>query len=88
MRALWLRLPQGWRYLITGGLNTAVGYGLFALCYAGLDGLLARRYGRLSGGQQRRVQFALALCGRPQALFQMSALVAWNTQRFSPVFMS
>lgn len=40
MRALWLRLPQGWRYLITGGLNTAVGYGLFALCYAGLDGLL------------------------------------------------
>lgn len=36
---------------------------------AGLDGLLDRRYGRLSGGQQRRVQFALALCGRPQALF-------------------
>ena len=36
---------------------------------AGLDGLLSRRYGRLSGGQQRRVQFALALCGRPQLLF-------------------
>ncbi len=36
---------------------------------AGLDGLLARRYGKLSGGQQRRVQFALALCGRPQLLF-------------------
>lgn len=36
---------------------------------AGLDGLLERRYGRLSGGQQRRVQFALALCGRPQLLF-------------------
>ncbi|MET0328431.1 MAG: ABC transporter ATP-binding protein [Luteimonas sp.] len=36
---------------------------------AGLDGLLGRRYGRLSGGQQRRVQFALALCGRPQLLF-------------------
>jgi len=36
---------------------------------AGLDGLLDRRYGRLSGGQQRRVQFALALCGRPQLLF-------------------
>ncbi|MEZ0469128.1 ABC transporter ATP-binding protein [Luteimonas salinilitoris] len=36
---------------------------------AGLDGLLGRRYGRLSGGQQRRVQFALAICGRPQVLF-------------------
>ncbi|HJW47623.1 MAG TPA: ABC transporter ATP-binding protein [Lysobacter sp.] len=38
-----------------------------ALC--GLDGLLDRRYRRLSGGQQRRVQFALAVCGRPQLLF-------------------
>lgn len=36
---------------------------------AGLDGLLDRRYSRLSGGQQRRVQFALAVCGRPQLLF-------------------
>ena len=36
---------------------------------AGLDGLLPRRYGRLSGGQQRRVQFALAVCGRPRVLF-------------------
>ncbi|WP_024891452.1 ABC transporter ATP-binding protein [Luteimonas huabeiensis] len=36
---------------------------------AGLDGLMGRRYGRLSGGQQRRVQFALALCGRPRLLF-------------------
>src|SRR5690606_21258499 len=36
---------------------------------AGLDGLLDRRYGRLSGGQQRRVQFALALCGDPRLLF-------------------
>ncbi len=36
---------------------------------AGLDGLLPRRYGRLSGGQQRRVQFALAICGRPEVLF-------------------
>jgi ABC-2 type transport system ATP-binding protein len=35
---------------------------------AGLDGLLGRRYGALSGGQQRRVQFALALCGRPDLL--------------------
>lgn len=36
---------------------------------AGLDGLLDRRYGMLSGGQQRRVQFAIAVCGRPRLLF-------------------
>lgn len=35
---------------------------------AGLDGLLHRPYGKLSGGQQRRVQFALAICGRPRLL--------------------
>ncbi|MCD7098010.1 ABC transporter ATP-binding protein [Stenotrophomonas sp. MMGLT7] len=36
---------------------------------AGLEDLLGRRYGQLSGGQQRRVQFALAICGRPRLLF-------------------
>lgn len=36
---------------------------------AGLEGLLDRRYGKLSGGQQRRVQFALAICGNPDVLF-------------------
>lgn len=36
---------------------------------AGLEGLLDRRYGRLSGGQQRRVQFALSICGNPEVLF-------------------
>lgn len=36
---------------------------------AGLEDLMDRRYGKLSGGQQRRVQFALAICGRPQLLF-------------------
>lgn len=36
---------------------------------AGLDGLLDRNYRRLSGGQQRRVQFALAICGHPEVLF-------------------
>lgn len=35
---------------------------------AGLDGLLPRPYGKLSGGQQRRVQYALAVCGRPRLL--------------------
>jgi ABC-2 type transport system ATP-binding protein len=36
---------------------------------AGVADLLKRPYGALSGGQQRRVQFALALCGRPELLF-------------------
>ena len=36
---------------------------------AGIADLLARPYGKLSGGQQRRVQFALAICGRPELLF-------------------
>ena len=36
---------------------------------AGVAGLLRRPYAKLSGGQQRRVQFALALCGRPELLF-------------------
>ncbi len=33
-----------------------------------LEGLAERRYGVLSGGQKRRVQFALALVGRPRML--------------------
>jgi len=36
---------------------------------AAVEDLLERPYGKLSGGQQRRVQFALALCGRPRLLF-------------------
>jgi ABC-2 type transport system ATP-binding protein len=36
---------------------------------AGVADLLGRPYAKLSGGQQRRVQFALALCGRPELLF-------------------
>ncbi len=36
---------------------------------AGVIDLLKRPYAKLSGGQQRRVQFALALCGRPELLF-------------------
>jgi len=39
------------------------------LALAGLTDLARRRYGTLSGGQQRRVQFAIAVCGRPQLLF-------------------
>ena len=40
-----------------------------AAAIAGVEDLLGRPYGKLSGGQQRRVQFALALCGRPKLLF-------------------
>jgi ABC-2 type transport system ATP-binding protein len=40
-----------------------------AAAMAGIGDLLKRSYAKLSGGQQRRVQFALALCGRPELLF-------------------
>lgn len=40
-----------------------------SLDLAGLTTLARRRYGALSGGEQRRVQFALALCGRPALMF-------------------
>jgi len=36
---------------------------------AGIADLLKRRYGKLSEGQKRRVQFALAIAGRPHLLF-------------------
>ncbi|WP_018974148.1 ABC transporter ATP-binding protein [Rudaea cellulosilytica] len=36
---------------------------------AGIDDLLDCRYAKLSGGQQRRAQFALAICGRAELLF-------------------
>lgn len=40
-----------------------------SLALAGLQDIAKRRYSDLSGGQQRRVQFALAICGRPALLF-------------------
>jgi ABC-2 type transport system ATP-binding protein len=36
---------------------------------AGIEDILDRGYGKLSGGQQRRIQFALAICGRPELVF-------------------
>lgn len=36
---------------------------------AGLSGLEGRLFGSLSGGQQRRVLFAIALCGNPELVF-------------------
>ena len=38
------------------------------LVLAGLDGLEDRRAGKLSGGQQRRLHYALAICGKPDLL--------------------
>lgn len=38
------------------------------LAMAQLTDLAQRRYGALSGGQKRRLQFALAICGRPRLL--------------------
>jgi ABC-2 type transport system ATP-binding protein len=35
---------------------------------AGLQGLERRKFGELSGGQQKRVLFALAICGNPDLL--------------------
>ncbi len=36
---------------------------------AGIADLLQRPYGKLSGGQQRRVQFAMAICAKVEILF-------------------
>ncbi len=47
---------------------------------AGVADLLARPYAKLSGGQQRRAQFALALCGRPRLLFLDEPTVGMDLQ--------
>jgi ABC-2 type transport system ATP-binding protein len=39
------------------------------LAAAGLTEVAGRLYGRLSGGQRRRLMFGLAICGRPDLLF-------------------
>jgi ABC-2 type transport system ATP-binding protein len=60
------------------------------LTLAGLDDLAQRRCGTLSGGQARRVQYALAICGRPDllvldeptaAMDRASARALWSTVR-------
>ncbi len=47
---------------------------------ADLGEVAARRYGTLSGGQQRRVQFAAAIVGRPRLLVLDEPTVALDTE--------
>ncbi len=51
-----------------------------ALDLAGARDLALRRYGKLSGGQKRQVQFALAVCGRPELLFLDEPTVGLDIQ--------
>jgi ABC-2 type transport system ATP-binding protein len=45
-----------------------------------LEDIATRRYSALSGGQQRRVQLALAICGRPQLLVLDEPTVSLDVQ--------
>jgi ABC-2 type transport system ATP-binding protein len=40
-----------------------------AIALAGVEKIANRPYAKLSGGQKRQAQFALAICGRPRLLF-------------------
>ena len=44
------------------------------------ESLADRPYGKLSGGQKRQVQFALAICGRPKLLFLDEPTVGLDIQ--------
>ncbi|HEU4780251.1 MAG TPA: ABC transporter ATP-binding protein [Steroidobacteraceae bacterium] len=45
-----------------------------------LESLATRPYGKLSGGQKRQVQFAMAICGRPELLFLDEPTVGLDVQ--------
>ncbi len=45
-----------------------------------LGDITRRPYGKLSGGQKRQVQFALAICGRPELLFLDEPTVGMDVQ--------
>ncbi len=55
---------------------------------AGVADLLKRPYAKLSGGQQRRVQFALALCGRPELLFLDEPTVGMDIEARQKLWMA
>jgi ABC-2 type transport system ATP-binding protein len=45
-----------------------------------LGNIAKRAYGKLSGGQKRQVQFAMAICGRPELLFLDEPTVGLDVQ--------
>ena len=47
---------------------------------AGITALADRPYGKLSGGQKRQAQFAVAICGRPRVLFLDEPTVGLDIQ--------
>jgi ABC-2 type transport system ATP-binding protein len=47
---------------------------------AGLTGLEKRRFGKLSGGEQQRLLFALAICGNPDLLFLDEPTVSMDVE--------
>jgi ABC-type multidrug transport system ATPase subunit/peptidoglycan/LPS O-acetylase OafA/YrhL len=47
---------------------------------AGIAALANRPYGKLSGGQKRQAQFAVAICGRPRVLFLDEPTVGLDIQ--------
>ncbi|MEH0165053.1 ATP-binding cassette domain-containing protein [Roseateles microcysteis] len=51
-----------------------------ALARVGITALAKRPYGKLSGGQKRQVQFAIAICGRPKVLFLDEPTVGLDIQ--------
>jgi ABC-type multidrug transport system ATPase subunit/peptidoglycan/LPS O-acetylase OafA/YrhL len=51
-----------------------------AMAITGTTELAGRRYGTLSAGQKRQVQFAVAICGRPQLLFLDEPSVGLDVQ--------
>jgi ABC-type multidrug transport system ATPase subunit len=50
------------------------------IALTGLEEIADRPYGKLSGGQKRMVQFALAICGRPRLLFLDEPTVGLDQQ--------
>jgi ABC-type multidrug transport system ATPase subunit/peptidoglycan/LPS O-acetylase OafA/YrhL len=51
-----------------------------ALATTGTTAIADRFYGKLSGGQKRQVQFAVAICGRPRLLFLDEPTVGLDIQ--------
>jgi ABC-type multidrug transport system ATPase subunit len=51
-----------------------------AMELTGTSSLADRRYGKLSAGQKRQAQFAMAICGRPELLFLDEPTVGLDVQ--------